>query len=200
MGNSRLGKKFRIFLSRLKPTDVFIKGVNALDPQGNVGILIGDPLEGGPMGRIISTWRKKPFHLIFPVGLEKLIPMPISEAAQEAKLTKYDYAMGLATGLLPCPNGENVNVITEMQAINILSGATAVPVAAGGLGGAEGAITLVLKGNEEQVKKAIEFVEQSKGAELASICVYAVTVRSVHPNTVNSPSEINPGSWYDSRG
>lgn len=165
-GKLTIGEKVSDLLKQVKPTDVFIKGVNALDPQGNVGILIGDPLEGGPMGRIISCWRKKPFHLIFPVGLEKLIPVPINEAAQEAKQTKYDYAMGLATGLLPCPSGENVNVITEVQAIDILSGATAVPVAAGGLGGAEGAITLVLKGNKEQVRKAIKFVEQSKGAEL----------------------------------
>jgi hypothetical protein len=165
-GKVIIGEKVSDLLQQAKPTDVFIKGVNALDPQGNVGILIGDPLEGGPMGLIISTWRKKPFHMVFPVGLEKLIPIPVSEAAQEAKLTKYNYAMGLATGLLPCPNGDRVSVVTEMQAIKILSEATAVPVAAGGLGGAEGAITLVLKGNEEQVKKAIEFVEQSKGAKL----------------------------------
>ena len=165
-GKVSIGEKVSDLLQQAKPTDVFIKGVNALDPQGNVGILIGDPLEGGPMGLIISTWRKKPFHMVFPVGLEKLIPIPVSEAAQEAKLTKYNYAMGLATGLLPCPNGDRVSVVTETQAIKILSEATAVPVAAGGLGGAEGAITLVLKGNEEQVKKAIEFVEQSKGAKL----------------------------------
>ena len=164
-----IGEKVSDLLQQVRPTDVFIKGVNALDPQGNVGILIGDPLEGGPMGRIISFWRKNPFHLVFPVGLEKLIPTPVGVAAREAKLTKYDYAMGLATGLLPCPNGENVSVITEIEAIKILSGAAAVPVAAGGLGGAEGAITLILKGNAEQVKKAIKLVEQSKGAKLPDL-------------------------------
>jgi hypothetical protein len=164
-----IGEKVSDLLKQTKPTDVFIKGVNALDPQGNVGILIGDPLEGGPMGRIISAWRQKPFHLIFPVGIEKLIPVPISQAAQEAKQTRYDYAMGLATGLLPCPNGENVSIITETQAIKILSEAIAIPIASGGLGGAEGAITLVLKGTEKQVKTAIEFVEQSKGAKLPQL-------------------------------
>jgi hypothetical protein len=168
-GKLTLGAKVTDLLKQVKPTDVFIKGVNALDPQGNVGILIGDPLDGGAMGRIISFWRNKPFHLLFPVGLEKLIPTSISEAAKEAKLINYDYAMGLATGLLPCPNGENINVVTEIEAIKILSGATAVPIAAGGLGGAEGSITLILKGNEEQVKKAIELVEQSKGAKLPEL-------------------------------
>lgn len=168
-GKIFVGEKISNLLNKVKPTDVFIKGVNALDPQGNVGILIGDPLEGGPMGLILSTWRKKPFHLVFPVGLEKLIPISVSEAAQEAKLTKYSYAMGLATGLLPCPSGETVHVINELQAIKILSEAIAVPVASGGLGGAEGAITLVLKGNGEQVKKAIKFVEESKGARLPEL-------------------------------
>lgn len=168
-GKLTLGEKVSKLLEQVKPTDVFIKGVNALDIDGNVGILIGDPKEGGPIGLILSTWRKKSFQLVFPVGLEKLIPIPVGEAAREAKQTKYDYGMGLATGLLPCPSGERVNVITELDAIRMLSGATAVPIASGGLGGAEGAITMVVKGQEEQVKRAIEFVEQSKGARLPEL-------------------------------
>jgi hypothetical protein len=168
-GKLLMGEKISKLLEQVKPTDVFIKGVNALDPQGNVGILIGDPREGGPIGLILSAWRKKSFQLVFPVGLEKLISIPVSEAAREAKQTKYDYGMGLATGLLPCPNGERVNVITESDAIKMLSGATAVPIASGGIGGAEGAITMIVKGHEEQVKRAIEFIEQSKGAKLPEL-------------------------------
>ena len=112
-------------LAQMRPTDVFIKGVNALDPQGNVGCLIGDPSQGGPLGRVLSSWRKKSFHLVFPVGLEKMIPVPISEASKEARQLKYDYSMGLSCGLLPLPKGE---IITEIDAIRILSGATAVPI------------------------------------------------------------------------
>lgn len=48
------------------------KGVNALDTQGNVGVLIGNPIEGGSIGRVLATWRKKEFNLIFPFGLGKL--------------------------------------------------------------------------------------------------------------------------------
>lgn len=168
-GQLSIGEKVSEIMKQVKPTDVFIKGVNALDPEGNVGILIGDPIGGGPLGRILSAWRKMSFHLIFPVGLEKLIPIPISQASKEAKQTKYEYAMGLATGLLPCPRGERVNIITEIEAIQMLSGAIAVPTAAGGLGGAEGAITMVVKGSEEQVKRAIDYVEQSKGAKLPQL-------------------------------
>lgn len=163
------GEKVSDLLQQAKCTDVFIKGVNALDPQGNVGILIGDPIGAGSIGRILSAWRKMAFHLVFPVGLEKLIPTPISQASKEAKQTKYDYAMGLATGLLPCPKGEKVTIVTEIDAIKNLSGADAIPIAAGGLGGAEGAITLVIKGTEDQVKQAIDFVEQSKGSRLPQL-------------------------------
>ncbi|MEJ2111885.1 MAG: hypothetical protein P8Z37_18640, partial [Acidobacteriota bacterium] len=96
----------------------------------------------------------------------KLIPIPIKEAAKEAKLTRYGSGMGMPVGLYPCPAGITVN---EIRAIEILSGASAVPIASGGLGGAEGAVTLVLKGKSDQVKKALDFVEQSKGARLPDL-------------------------------
>ena len=35
--------------------------------------------------------------------------------------------------------------------------------------GAEGAITMAIRGEDEQVKKAIEYVEQSKGAQLPEL-------------------------------
>jgi hypothetical protein len=153
-------------LGRMGPADIYIKGVNALDPQGNVGILVGLPIS---FGQVLAAWRKKNFSLIFPVGLEKLIPTPIKQAAKEAKRTRYDYAMGMDIGLFPCPQGKTV---TEVDAIEILSGATAVPIAAGGLGGAEGTITLIIKGSEAQVNNAIGFVEQSKGAQLPQLRLF----------------------------
>ena len=54
-------EKLSELLNRLTPTDVYIKGVNALDPQGNVGVLVGHQ---GSMGYIFSAWRKTKFNLI----------------------------------------------------------------------------------------------------------------------------------------
>jgi hypothetical protein len=147
-------------MEQMTANDVYIKGVNALDSQGNVGILVG---ERGGLGVVLSAWKKKKFSLIFPAGLEKLIPIPVSQAAMEAKQTKYEYGMGLPAGLFAYPDGRS---ITEIDAVKILSGADAIPIASGGLGGAEGATTLIIKGNNEQVRDAIEFIEQSKGAKL----------------------------------
>jgi hypothetical protein len=158
--------KISELMEQMTSGDAFIKGANALDSQGTAGILIGEPMSGGTLGFVLSAWRKKQFNLIYSVGLEKMIPISVTEAAKAAKPAKYDYCMGLPTGLFPCTDGETV---TEIDAIKMLSGADAVPIAAGGLGGAEGSITLVIKGNEEQVKKAIDFIEQSKGAKLPQL-------------------------------
>ena len=156
-------EKLSSLLYRMTASDVYVKGVNALDPEGNVGILFG--LEGS-MGYIQTARRKRNFTIVYPAGLEKLIPIPVKQAAKEAKLTRYESGMGMPVGLFPCPSGVTVN---EVRAIEILSGASAIPVASGGLGGAEGAITLVLKGKGDEVKKALDFVEQSKGARLPDL-------------------------------
>ncbi|MGB2799538.1 MAG: hypothetical protein WBC82_06830, partial [Dehalococcoidia bacterium] len=160
-----MGTTLADLLEEMGPEDVYIKGVNALDAEGTVGVLVGNRVEGGTMGRVTSAQRRKGFSLIFPVGLEKLIPGRIREVAKEAKKTKYDYSMGMNCGLLPCKG----ITVTEPRAIEILSGATAIPIAAGGLGGAEGAITMVIKGDIEQVSKAIQYVEQCKGAKLPPV-------------------------------
>jgi len=156
-------EKLSSLLYRMTPSDVYVKGVNALDPEGNVGILFG--LEGS-MGYLQAARRKRGFTIIYPAGLEKLIPISVKEAAKEAKLARYESGMGMPVGLYPCPTGVTV---TEVRAIEILSGASAIPIASGGLGGAEGAITLVLKGKADEVKKALDFVERSKGARLPDL-------------------------------
>jgi len=156
-------EKLSSLLYRMTASDVYVKGVNALDPEGNVGILFG--LEGS-MGYIQAARKKRNFTIIYPAGLEKLIPIPVKQAAKEAKFTRYESGMGMPVGLFPCPSGVTVN---EVRAIEILSGASAIPVASGGLGGAEGATTLVLKGKADEVKKALDFVEQSKGARLPDL-------------------------------
>jgi hypothetical protein len=156
-------EKLSSLLYRMSSSDVYVKGVNALDPEGNVGILFG--LKGS-MGYVQAARKKRNFTIIYPAGLEKLIPLSVKEAAKEAKFTRYESGMGMPVGLFPCPTGIT---ITEVRAIEILSGASAIPIASGGLGGAEGAITLVLKGKADEVKQALDFVEQSKGARLPDL-------------------------------
>jgi hypothetical protein len=156
-------EKLSSLLYRMTPSDVYVKGVNALDREGNVGVLFG--LEGS-MGYIQAARKKRNFTIVYPAGLEKLIPLTVKEAAKEAMFTQYESGMGMPVGLYPCPAGVTIN---EVRAIEILSGASAIPIASGGLGGAEGAVTFVLKGRADKVKKALDFVEQSKGARLPDL-------------------------------
>jgi hypothetical protein len=163
-GKLSQGETLGSLLNRMGPKDVYIKGVNAIDPQGNVGVLIGNITEGGTIGLVLSTSKKKGFSLILPAGLEKLIPISIEEAMKAARERfSLDYCMGARCSLLPCEG----KVVTELKAIEILTGATSIPIGAGGVDGAEGAITLVISGNDDQVKKAIADVESVKGAKVS---------------------------------
>ncbi len=148
---------------RMTAADVYIKGVNAVDAEDNVGVLFGHK---GSMGYIQSARKRKGFSIVYPAGLEKLIPIPIKDAAREAKFAKCEYGMGMPVGLFPCPAACTV---TELRAIDLLSGAKAIPIASGGLGGAEGALTLMIKGERHRVRKALEFIERSKGARLPQL-------------------------------
>jgi len=152
-------------LEQMGPEDVYIKGVNALDASGNVGVLWGNDIEGGSAALVMKMQRKRGFKVVYPTGLEKLIPGSIQVAAKNAKKFQYDYAMGVSCGLLPV-KGE---VLTELKAIELLSGAQATVISAGGVGGADGAVTMVIKGEERAVRKAVEHIEDSKGAKLPAV-------------------------------
>jgi hypothetical protein len=150
-------------LEEMTARDVYVKGSNAVDPQGNVGVLYANPAGGGgTIGKVIAAYRKKNFHLLLPIGLEKLIPVSIAVAAKKAAFKKVDKAMGMPCGLIPVPGRK----IDEVDALKILSGAQATPIAAGGLGGAEGSIVLALEGSDQEVCHALEAVGEVKGAEL----------------------------------
>jgi len=150
-------------LDRMGRDDVYIKGVNAIDSNNTVGILIGSRVEGGTFGLVMSAAKKKGFKVVFPAGLEKLIPIPMEKAAEEAvHRNSLDYSMGLPCALVTY----NGMVVTELTALEILTGVTSTPISAGGLGGAEGGITMVIKGNDEQGIKAIKVIEGIKGTQL----------------------------------
>jgi hypothetical protein len=160
-GKLSQGETLSSLFTRMGPKDVYIKGVNAIDPRGKVGVLIGNEVEGGTIGRVIRAQREKGFAIIYPVGLEKLIPVSIEEAVEAAKYRlTLSYSMGARCSLLQCEG----QVVNELRAIEILTGATAIPIGAGGIDGAEGAITLVISGADYQVEKAIAYIEDVKGA------------------------------------
>jgi hypothetical protein len=137
--------------------DVFIKGANAIDPQGNTGILLRHEA-GGTIGMSLGILAARGSHLILPVGLEKLIPS-MKEATNTCGLHTVEYASGVEVGLMPVMYGR---AITEIDAVRILTGADAVHIASGGLGNSQGAVTLAVSGDKADVEKTIDIIENIK--------------------------------------
>ena len=139
------------------PGDVFIKGANALNyERDQAALLIGHPT-GGTIGATIGTIVARRIQLVIPVGLEKEIPIDLDEAAfigGEAAPKK-----GHVAALWPL----NGHIFTEIEAVNILTGAEAIPWGAGGIAGAEGSIRLLIMGSEEQIDAASELIESIQG-------------------------------------
>jgi len=167
--DDRVGAKFfhkgetvemesRDFLKTLERGDVVIKGANAVDLDGNAGVLVGNET-GGTIGALLGIACVRGIPLIMPVGLEKLIPSVPDAAAGWGQLT-LSYAMGMPCWLTPVTTGL---VMTEIQALGILAGVGARLVAAGGVGGSEGAAILLLEGYEENLNEAVEAVKAVKG-------------------------------------
>ena len=150
-------------LNALSPEDVYIKGVNALDPEGNVGVLVGNRT-GGTIGVVVGAAHRRGFQIIAPTSLAKYIPIPIREAAQQIGVRRTDKTMGLPVSLMRIP----AKVVTEVDAFKVITGADAVVVAAGGLGGGEGALSFALRGTTAQVEEAYTLAESVKGARVPS--------------------------------
>jgi hypothetical protein len=138
---------------------IFIKGANAVDPEGNAGVLVGHP-EGGTIGWAIGMVLARGIRFIVPVGLEKLVPS-VRKAVSACGQQKIDYCQGMKVGMIPCSGAK---VVTEIEALKILTGVESIHVASGGSKESQGAVTLISEGDEKAVKKAIEIVEAIKGA------------------------------------
>lgn len=135
-----------------------IKGANAIDPSGKVGV-ISSGFDGGTMGATLGTVVSQGLNYIVPVGLEKLVPS-VEEACIWTGAKTIDYTIGADFGMFAIPNAK---VITEIEALKILADVEAKHVASGGVGESAGSVVLVIKGKEEHVKSAISTIESVKG-------------------------------------
>jgi hypothetical protein len=149
------GKTIFDVLDDLKEGDIILKGANALDlAQKRAAVLIGHP-KAGTIGAALQAAVGRRVQLIIPVGLEKRVPGTLDDLAM---LLNAPGAHGLR--LFPAPG----LVFTEIDAIELLTGAKADIMAAGGIGGAEGSVWLAVSGSKEQVEEAGQLLK-SVGAE-----------------------------------
>ena len=141
---------------------VIIKGANAIDPKGNVGIITSG-FDGGTIPRVIGTMTSCGLTMINPVGLEKLVAdVPTACRAVGAK------RMGLSLGAdfgMYCLS--TTTPVTEIEALDILFGVKATHVASGGVGGNEGAVIIAIDGEDAAVKACVDFLEANVKGEPA---------------------------------
>lgn len=159
------------------PDDVFIKGANAVDKEGNAGIMTSS-VKAGTWGMFTPIVTPRGSQLIIAVGLEKLVPS-VMEACNHSGIYYFKYSLGLPAKLCPAITSK---VVTEIQALAVLAGVKAVHICSGGVGGSEGAVVLALEGDEAHVEKAFELVKSIKGEPPVTL-----------PNTffVSSPADYN---------
>jgi len=148
------GKSAVETVPRMTAGDVFLKGANALNyDTGQVAILIGHPT-GGTMGGALGGLVSRRVRLVHPVGLEKSVPGDLAVAAR--RLAEEGPSAGECYGLW-VSQGE---AFTEIEALETLFDVEALPVAAGGIAGAEGAVTLAVFGEKTQLEKVLQFVKE----------------------------------------
>ena len=138
----------------LSPGDIYIKGGNALHyPTGTVGIL-SSSATGGTIGYALSRLTGSRVRLVIPIGLEKAVSDPIEDLARVMN------APELGRVKLPTMYPVRGHVFTEIEAMEVLTGVRPTHVASGGVLGYEGAIRLVAKGDQEEIRR-VEEVEKS---------------------------------------
>ncbi|KUG22368.1 hypothetical protein ASZ90_007907 [hydrocarbon metagenome] len=139
------GKTIFDVVNELREGDVILKGANAVNLiQRKAAILIGAP-NAGTIGASLPAVVGRRVKLIVPVGLEKRVYENLDDLAATMNVPGVQ-----GPRFLPVP-GE---IFTELDAITLLTGASASLVAAGGVGGAEGSVWLAVSGTPAQEKAA----------------------------------------------
>ena len=129
--------------------DVVLKGGNAYDTRRQAAVQIGSDVGGTAMAAVSAVIGRRA-QLIVPIGLEKRIFGDMSELALLCNDPK-----GKGPGLLPLPG----TIFTEIDAIEVLTGAKATMIAAGGVYGAEGSSWLVIDGTKAEIENAAALIK-----------------------------------------
>ena len=144
-GEWRKGKTVIDVIDELKEGDVILKGANAVDLQRKqAAILIGHPKAGTIVVALQAVLGRR-VKLIIPVGLEKRVSRDLFCIAE-----KVNEPNTKGSRLFPTPG----QVFTEIDAVQLLTGATAELISGGGVSGAEGSYWLAITGTEEQEEAA----------------------------------------------
>jgi hypothetical protein len=159
------GERAKI-LNKFNQGDLFIKGGNLLDINGIPGVLAGGP-GGGTIGTSQGTIQMKGIETICPIGLEKMILGEVNELQDLNLLGHLNIdppSEGIPCGLIPM---HYATVITEIEALETIFPCEAYHVASGGVGGAEGSVSILVDcaGDEETMENINSFMDKEISPE-----------------------------------
>ena len=148
-GDWQKGKTIVDVIDELTEGDVILKGANAVDLQRKqAAILIGHP-KAGTIAVALQAVLGRRVKLIIPVGLEKRVNSDLFCLAEKVNAPN---AEGMR--LFPTPG----QVFTEIEAVQLLTGAMAELISGGGVCGAEGSCWLAITGTKEQEEAAAKLM------------------------------------------
>jgi hypothetical protein len=144
-------------LNAMRSGDIIFKGANLVNYRDRkAAVCIGHPT-GGTAGTILPFVEKNGIRLIIPVGLEKQTSQDLDALEIESRASHQINNKVPWIKVLP---GE---LFTEIEAIRQFANVEVCQIASGGIAGAEGAITLTIKGDQDAVACALAAVESVRG-------------------------------------
>lgn len=149
-GQWSIGKTIFDVSDSLGKKDIIIKGANAIDSERLLaGIQVRTP-SLGPSGPMMQAIIGKRSELIIPVGLEKRIFGNIAQVVSKVNSPSTTTGMRMIA--------VSGTIITELEAIEMLTGASAELVAGGGIFGGEGGSWIAVTGTDEQLNSAKDLI------------------------------------------
>lgn len=143
------GKQIFDFADGMGESDLILKGANALDvARRQAAVQIGHPQCGTAAAALRAAVGRR-VELIAPVGLEKRVAGDLHDIALRANAPG-----GAGPRLLVLPAA----AFCELDAVKLLTGASAEMVAAGGVWGAEGCVWLGVTGTAGELAAATELL------------------------------------------
>lgn len=144
-------------ITKLEPGDVVIKGANALNYDKKIAGVIASSPDGGTTGKIVPYVTARKAHLVIPIGLEKQVSGDVVHIADT--LREPVESLQRIPSMFPLRG----HIVTEIEALELLTGVRVMQMASGGIGGAEGAVRLLVRGTKDEVEKALEVVGEIQG-------------------------------------
>lgn len=144
-------------LARMNANDIVLKGANMVNyAKRQAAVCVGAP-DGGTVKRLRKYTDQGKGRWIVPIGLEKETTQNLFEIEQ---LVNKSAQRDKGTVLLNVTQG---NIYTEIEAIKEFAEVDVFVTAKGGVDGAEGGVSLLICGDQQEVDKVKNIVKQISG-------------------------------------